>query len=260
VIVLPLRRHVAAEVERGSGTVCLLVALSMHGACLLGLRGVSPPARARAPITTEVELAHPPAAPAPQPVAQPVVPPPALPAKPPPRAHTRAPAEPRPQPARAGALLTAPEEPEKEVPAADAVRFVSDPNGRGFGFGVVARGGTAEHGEARAVAAAPPALPTHEAITPADRLRRQPALLGRDGCRGFFPERAQRHHGSVTVIATVRASGAIARLEIEAEDPVGEGFAYAARACLSRQRFEPALDERGLPAAARTRIVLRFSR
>lgn len=56
------------------------------------------------------------------------------------------------------------------------------------------------------------------------------------------------------MIATVRDHGGVVRTEIESETPIGEGFGAAARACLAKQRFEPALNDQGKPTAARTRI------
>ena len=81
-----------------------------------------------------------------------------------------------------------------------------------------------------------------------------------DRCRGYCPPRGRHNTGRVALLATLRASGAIARIEIESETPPGEGFAAAARTCLARGRFSPALDERGQPTATRARVTLRFTR
>ena len=62
------------------------------------------------------------------------------------------------------------------------------------------------------------------------------------------------------MVALIQPSGALAKLDVESEAPIGQGFARAARECLQRQRFAPALDRRGKPALARTRITIRFSR
>mgnify|MGYP003471363412 CR=1 FL=1 len=228
----------------------LLLALWMHDAR-------SQPAAALPLPPTEIELSTPPPAPAPPPVT-PDPPPPAAAPHPVPRARVPRQAPP-PAPARAGALLTAPET--APEPAAEPVRFVSDPNGRSFGTGSVARGGSAEHADAGARLPAPKPLPAASGlrITPADKLHRQPALLG-DGCRGYFPEHAHLDQGDVTLLVTVLPNGKVARVELEAETPAGEGFGGAARACLTRGEFVPALDERGEPTAARTRVVVRFAR
>jgi hypothetical protein len=143
------------------------------------------------------------------------------------------------------------------------VRFVTDANGQGYGSGWAAAGGTAEHAEHP-----PPERPRQPVPAPvvrereaiATRLSRQPLLRSRDGCRGHFPTSAAADRGEVALVATVRANGALAGLEIERELPLGQGFARAARACLRDERFEPALDPEGQPVMARTRIVLRFSR
>lgn len=206
---------------------------------------------------TEVEL-EPIAPPKPPEPPPPLEPPPTAAAPPAPaKARARRAPEP-PTAAHAGKLLTAHETPE---PADEQpFRFVSDPNGRSFGTGIVARGGTASHGEGSAIAAKPePSAVRSEHITPADQLQRQPTLQG-DGCRGFFPDHAHTDLGAVSLIATVQANGALSKLQIETETPTGEGFANAARACLTSRRFAPALDRSGEPTTARTRINLRFTR
>jgi len=242
---------------RGIWSVCLAAAGCLH-LVLATLFGDAPPPKLSIPVT-EVELEPPPAPPPPPP------PPPASEPEPPPAAAAPPPAKQRakraldpPAPARAGALLTAQETP--DVKDDEPVRFVSDPNGRGYGTGIVARGGTAEHGEGTTLRPEPPPRAASGfRITPADQLRRQPLLLG-DGCRGFFPNHARPDQGLVSVIATVQSSGALAKLDVESESPSGEGFAQAARACLAKRKFVPALDEHGEPTGARTRINLRFTR
>jgi hypothetical protein len=234
----------------------------MHGACVVYF------AQQRAAVLSQPKLKElevtmldpePPPPPPPPPVTAPEPPLPA-PEKPA-RAERAKPAAP-PSPARAGALLTAPED-EAPTPANDEpVRFVTDPSGRGYGSGMVARGGTVDHAEhAVPVPPAPsPAPAAKPGLVFADKLSRQPSLGAADPCRGFFPQSAQSNRGEVSVIATVRDQGSIARLEIESETPVGQGFGAAARACLAKQRFEPALDDDGKPTAARTRVRIAFSR
>ncbi len=139
---------------------------------------------------------------------------------------------------------------------------MTDLNGHGYGSGMVARGGTANH--ATRPLPVPPApakaVATASTLVFAARLSRQPSLGAHDPCRGYFPESARSAHGEVSVIATVRDQGAVVRTEIESETPIGEGFGAAARACLAKQRFAPALDNEGRPTAARTRIRIRFAR
>jgi hypothetical protein len=52
----------------------------------------------------------------------------------------------------------------------------------------------------------------------------------------------------------------MARLELESESPRAQGFAAAARACLSHQHFAPALDKHGRLTRARLRVTLHFAR
>jgi outer membrane biosynthesis protein TonB len=235
---------------------CVLVACFMHFA-VAGMLSDPPPLTASIPVT-EVELEPPRALEPPPPQPAPEPPPPAAAAPPPAKMRARKAPDP-PAPARAGKLLTALEEPESQPRDDEPVRFVTDPNGRGYGTGIVARGGTAEHGEISTPLPTPPAAPSGLRITPADLLKRQPLLLG-DGCRGYFPEHARPDQGVVSIVATVHPSGAIAKLEIESETPEGEGFASAAKACLAKRKFVPALDEHGEPTGARTRINVRFTR
>ena len=144
---------------------------------------------------------------------------------------------PEPQPAAAGAVVTAASD------SSSPVRFVTDPNGRGFGYGLVARGG-----RALPAPAPPPPPPAALAprITPPDQLERQPTLLDGD-CRGYFPAQSTHDLGLVAAVALIQPSGALAKLDVESEAPIGQGFARAARECLQRQRFAPALDRRASP-------------
>lgn len=193
--------------------------------------------------------------PTPQPVARErVAPVPAAAAQePPPAAH-------------AGALLTATAEP---APGAAPVRFVSDPSGTSFGFGVVARGGTAERGAIGAAAGGqglPSETPTPRrgaegpAITPASELSRPPRLEQEDVCRGHFPAASQADQGVVTLRVVVQPSGAVSRVSVERETPANEGFGPAARLCLRTARFTPALGVDGGPTTAAARVTIRFSR
>ena len=243
--------------RRMTGAACTFVAGGVHAALALCLPA-QPPDELPALVTT-VELE--PDKPAPV-ATRPAPPPPAASVRPepvPPREHARRAPE-RASAAHAGRVLTAPDlEPPR---GEDPVRFVSDPDGRSYGTGIVARATVAEHGEADGASSeTPPSAAAHGGlqITPTDRLRRQPMLLG-DGCRGFFPEHARPDQGLVSIVVTLRPNGSIAALTIEAETPPDEGFAESARACLAAKRFQPALDERGQPTAARTRVKLRFTR
>ena len=238
----------------------IALACAMHGACVAYF--ASGPAHAAQPKLKELEvtmLAPSPPPPPPRPAPVPVTPEPEPPK--PARSPVRAKAAAPPSPARAGALLTQPETPAPEPAAEEPVRFVTDPGGRGYGYGMVARGGTAEHAdEAVPVPERPAASTGKNGLVFAEKLSRKPALGAHDPCRGYFPQGAQSDRGDVSVVATVRDQGSVARLEIESESPAGQGFGAAARACLNKQRFEPALDDAGRPTAARTRVRISFSR
>jgi hypothetical protein len=85
-------------------------------------------------------------------------------------------------------------------------------------------------------------------------------LIGGDGCRSEFPQFASADVGQVRAIAIIDAAGEMNRLELESETPRAQGFAAAARACLSHQHFAPALDQHGRPTRARLRVTLHFAR
>ena len=136
----------------GREILFIALALAAHGALAFAARG-APSVLVPPPQVTEIELPPPPEP-------EKVTPPPE--AKEDPAAQPSKPsAAPPPQAARAGALLTAKDNApsSKDEPLVD---FVTDPNGTSYGSGVVARGGTAEHGERGATvkgvgtAAAPP--------------------------------------------------------------------------------------------------------
>jgi hypothetical protein len=234
---------------------CLVLALAAHVALASALARTHDAVALT--IVSEIELSEIAA----EPVAAPE-PPPQVPPEPAPlpkpaaaRVHAERPREhvPPPTPAPAGALLTA----AATAPSADEpVRFVSDPNGRGYGSGVVARAST----PAPVTVAAPAPVRAADAVTPESELQRPPSLIGGDGCRSEFPQRASADVGQVRAIAIIDAAGAMTRLELESETPRAQGFGAAARACLSHQRFAPALDKHGLPARARLRVTLHFAR
>jgi protein TonB len=245
--------------DTSSWFVCIAIACTLHGACVVYFASERAAALPKPKLKElEVTMLDPELPPPPPPPVTPEPPPePEKPAR-----AERAKAAAPPSPARAGALLTTPEEPTPSPTADEPVRFVTDPNGRGYGSGMVARGGTADH-EDHAVPV-PLAASTAPAAKPglvfAERLSRQPSLGAYDPCRGFFPQGAQTNRGEVSVIATVRDQGSVVRTEIESEAPLGQGFGAAARACLTKQRFEPALDDAGKPTAARTRVRITFAR
>jgi protein TonB len=242
----------------GSEAYFVVLALAMHGGLAMAARAA--PARA-VEITrvTEVDLSPPP-----PPEPRKVAPPEPTEAKGP---ATKPPAQPRPpQAARAGALLTAKE----SAPSAikdDLVDFVTDPAGTSYGSGVVARGGTADHGEHGAAAAGVGSAPVPAAAPPrgdglvaAANLSRRAALHEANACAGFYPSEADADSGAVTLTLVVRADGGVSAASIVSESPAGQGFGKAARACLQTKRFEPSLDRSGTPVTAAATIRLRFSR
>jgi TonB family protein len=238
----------------------LTIALAIHGAIAFGHRA-APKADAAPPAPLEVDLAQP--APAPVPTTPPRDEEPSAPAAARPVVHAARGArpEPAPAPARAGKVLTAGEATEE----GDPISFVTDPEGRTYGGGVVARGGVADKSTetvrpAPQAGAEPPRSPAAETLTPPSDLSRRPKLDREDPCRGFFPSRADRDEGHVTLTVVVQATGAVGAVSVLSESPLGEGFGDSARACLASQRFEPALDRAGRPTRTATQVRIHFTR
>jgi hypothetical protein len=166
--------------------------------------------------------------------------------------------EPPPPPAaKAGNLLTAPDEPGGQK-SDDPVSFVTDPNGEEYGSGTVAKGGTADHGAAGAKATGspggtgsgtpakgppspPPPPPT---ITAAD-LSRKPVPPGGDPCKGTFPSEADDDTATVQLLVTTKPGGQVEKVSVVGENPKGQGFGRAARTCVLGLKFGPALDKEG---------------
>lgn len=177
--------------------------------------------------------------------------------------------EPPPAAAKAGALLTAPDDnpDDKDVPT-----FVTDPNGQEYGSGVVQKGGTADFGKAGAAASGVPngggtgkpakgpvaaAAPT---IVPAANLSRKPTLSNANACSGYFPSDADDNEATVTVSLVVKADGAVSSVSLVSEDPRGQGFGAAAKRCLSAARLAPGLDKSGAAVMSATQIRIHFTR
>jgi hypothetical protein len=233
----------------------MLVAVLGHGA-LLALAFEQAPGALALVETTEIELLPPPELgpkPAPQLEPEPPPPPPARPPAAVRPARARPAPAPAPAPARAGALRTADE---AAKTSGDPVRFVTDPNGAGFGFGAVARGGTADS----APVTAAPAAPVASQGSSARILSRPPRLAESDPCRGFFPARAGVDRGEVALRVRVERDGAVRSIAISREAPLGHGFGFAARDCLLSKRFSPALDREGHEVAVVSPVTVRFSR
>jgi protein TonB len=248
--VLPLRLLAGALAALGLHAGVLLIALSCEGA--------SYPAPL---VITEVDLspaASPPPEPAP-PLVEPEAPQPAPSApKLAPRARQAASLSP-PRPAAAGALHTANE----DAPSSgEPVRFAVDAQGEGYGFGVVAAGGTST--QRGGVGGAPE--PQASAPGPANgdaKLRSfavPPRLSEVDPCRGFFPQAASVDRGQVTLTLVVSSEGRVSQASVRTEQPAGQGFGRAALLCLRDKRFSPAQDEQGRAQAAEAPVAVRFSR
>jgi hypothetical protein len=250
-----------AEPRPGRIAVAALVALAAH----LGFALWAPdhtPARPPAPPPVEVEIAlrePPPPAPIPEPVAEP---PPAL-----VRAVVRAAAKlaAAAPAARAAAVMTA--APSAPEPAADEqpFDFTSDPDSTVFSSGVVAVGGTGTHGLAGAQLGGRGTEPLRapargDGLTAAGDLSQSPRLRAQDPCRGFFPGSARDDVATAVVRVVVNQQGVAANVSVISEAPAGQGFGAAAKTCMLEQRFVPALDRQGHPAATAVHVNVRFSR
>lgn len=174
-----------------------------------------------------------------------------------------------PPAARAGALLTA--KPNATKPDDEPIGFLSDPDGGTYGHGVVAQGGTAEVGLKGATPTGsatapvptidkPPAKVMPAADVPVTNLSRMPSLPAADACKGFFPSSADDDVAVVTVRVVVRPNGDVASVVVTKEDPRGQGFGQAARACLLKSRFVSGLDVEGRPVTAQALVNVRFFR
>jgi len=249
-------------------SLAAVFAVGAHAALALGAVAMPEPPPA-ATVVTELELAPPPKteAPTPEPEPEPNE------AEP---APTRPQTEDAPRPpahvaaaARAGNVITA--KSDAPVPAnSDPVDFVTDPNGTSYAGGVVARGGTGDHGSTgTAVRAAGPAKKAPVAATatapksdivPASDLSRAPALSTGTDCAGYYPRNADADSALVTLVVVVGTDGSIARSSVAGESPAGQGFGSAARACIATGRFQPALDKAGHAVKSATRVRVRFTR
>jgi TonB family protein len=79
-------------------------------------------------------------------------------------------------------------------------------------------------------------------------------------CSGVFPAQARSERGVVTVALRVSTNGRAVATRIVDERPAREGFGGAARHCLGRVRFQPALDASGQAVASTSVLRLRFAR
>jgi hypothetical protein len=139
--------------------------------------------------------------------------------------------------------------------SAEPVDFVSDPNGKSFGSGVVAVGGSAEHGAGAQLTRGPTSAIAAEAD-----LSRRARLAEADACRGYYPRTARSDKGVALLAVSVRSTGVVAAASIVSESPMGEGFGQAALECLGRKVFQPAADLRGRAVDSVVRLNVRFTR
>jgi protein TonB len=231
------------------------------GLALGEARPVAPPV----PPPVELELAPPPPPPPPPPLVTPQKVEEPAPERP--QQVAKAAAAP-PQPAQAGALLTAKADPLPTPAAEEPVDFTNDPTAVGFGAGVVAIGGKAKVGLANAQpSTAPAGLGTTplgkvagDGLTPASDLSRKPGLGESDPCRGYFPSGAADDVASAAVMVTIGKNGSVSNVRLLSESPPKQGFGAAARTCMSSKRFSPGLDRDGKPTATAIRVNIRFRR
>lgn len=232
--------------------IALSVAVAVHVALgWLAPRDETLPEPPPAPLEVDLGPPPPPAAP-PDPISAPV-------RDPAPAVRRVAPT---PTKAVAGKILAV--ESRLTRDGADApVDFVTDPNGRSYGYGVVTRGGTSPAGGAKAESPAPaPAAPVASApglAGPAD-LSERPHLGVDDPCRGFFPAAASADAAAAVLRVVVEPSGKVRAVTVVSETPSGQGFGAAARQCLRGQRFSIPRDHDGNAVAAATTVRVRFDR
>ncbi|HVY25531.1 MAG TPA: hypothetical protein VHB79_03240 [Polyangiaceae bacterium] len=252
-----------ARSSRGAAALGWGIALLAHVAVASWAVGERH-AASRAPAPLEVELA----APEPLPPAPPTPAPPAT----APAEHAPAPvakaAAAAPAAAHVGALLTAKSDPTSTPGADEPVDFTNDPSLIGFGSGVVAIGGKAEHGVTGAKAG--PAVPSTgvgsapkpsgDELVAASDLSRKPGLGENDPCRGYFPAGANDDVATAAVMVTIAKSGSVTNVQLLSETPPKQGFGAAARTCMAGKHFSPGLDRDGKPAATAIRVNIRFLR
>lgn len=248
--------------RRRRGLTLAMLVIAVAGHAVAGTLAPTEAAQTRPPPPVEVEFLPP----------EPPPTPPAAPLPEPEKVElaraARGPVERAPEPARAGRLLTAkPEAPREQ--SNEPVDFVSDPNGTTYGGGVVAIGGKAAVGKAGArvgvanrgdTVEVGAKRPTGDGLVAASDLSRAPRLNESDPCRGFFPQNASNDTAQASVLVTIGKNGGVSSARVVAENPAGQGFGQAARACMMTKRFVPGLDRSGDPAATALRVNVRFSR
>lgn len=250
----------ATEPKEGRIAIATLVALAAH----VGFGFFAPehvPAPRVTPPPVEVEFAQrEPPPPPPAPVAAPEPPAPApAPARAAPKIAAPPPA------AKATAVMTAAPTAPDPSPSDEPFDFTSDPNNHVLSSGVVAVGGTGTHGLAGAQLGGRGTEPVHapvrgDGLTAAGDLSQSPRLRESDPCRGYFPSSAHDDVAAAVVRVIVNQQGVATSVSVVSESPIGQGFGAAARTCMLQQRFSPALDRQGRPAATAVNVNVKFSR
>jgi outer membrane biosynthesis protein TonB len=247
-----------AEPHRHRLAIAALVALVAHGGLGLITVGREPLAATPAPVDVELAFREPPPPPPEPEKEEPKEPEPPKAEAPKPIAKLAAP----PPAARAGAVLTAAPDPTPE-PSAEPFDFTSDPNSHVYGSGVVAVGGTADHGLAGARVGGTgiaPVRPVGDGLTAVGDLSQKPRLRRDDPCRGFFPDAARDDVAAVSVRVVIGKDGRVSSANVVSESPAGQGFGAAARRCMLDEVFVPALDRQGMSAATAINVNVKFSR
>ncbi len=180
--------------------------------------------------------------------------------------------EPAPPPAAAkvGSLLTAPDD-SKNDPDEGAVKFLSDENGKEYGSGTAALGGTADQagpgakkdGKDGGNGTKPGGTGTNVAAVqtgPVVDLSKAASLTVDNPCKGFFPGDADDDLARVEVLVTVKPDGTVGNVSVLNENPKGQGFGKAARTCMLSARFNAALGKDGKPISATQQFNIRFTR
>jgi hypothetical protein len=180
-------------------------------------------------------------------------------APPPParRAQLR-PSQPRPATVARAEPTRARRAPEPSAPAAaasdpettDAVAGAAQPTGAG-----------AEHAARTGAGDGPSWSGAGGTLAAGEPVAHGPDLLAYGApCAGYFPAKARASHGEVQLALDVDARGHAQASAVLAEQPGGQGFASAARACARRLIFAPAMTRSGAHVAGHARVKLRFDR
>lgn len=179
-------------------------------------------------------------------------------------------AAPPPAAAKVGNLLTAPDD-SKNDPDEGAVKFLSDENGKEFGSGYAAKGGTADQAgpgakkDGKVGGTGGGGTGTGTGTAPANTappvdMSRAASLTVDNPCKGFFPSDADDDVARVSVLVTVKADGSVATVSVMDENPKGQGFGKAARTCMLSAKFNSAFGKDGKPVAATQQFNIRFTR